>query len=490
MPQPLPACLSLANDSSLANSRKLDAIFPKILSSYGISRMGVFRDGRVLDNICGSEFWRRKSEGRGSGGETGALRVVGHLLLDGECKLKRLATFSCGDGRLAAGVNGAEKRLQFEAQRFAGSDGGFVEVKTGQAVDEILGGSGAHGGFELKVLIDGDDESVAAGVVDGDVSSRLEVAELADALGGDARSSEVGDASGVEFDADVGDVHFAGEDGQTDGAEIAHRAGGEAEHDVEIVDHEIEDDIDIEGARGEDAEAVRLKEHGSAEVALHGEDGGIEAFEMSGLKDASVTPGEGDELVGLGERSGEGFFDEAVDAGGEKLRGDGAVMDGGHGDDGSVESEIGRERGIDGGEDGNAVAFGDRGGARRIRLNGGDEGSLGHLAEDAQMVAPEGSGADHGDARRMDCGRQSGLASGDDGEASAVEVEKLVDLIFGLGRRRTAEAGGRRCGTAEAGAGGDEFQQVERDIFVAARAGAVEGEFFFHGKQLPCRSAF
>ncbi len=50
---------------------------------------------------------------------------------------------------------------------------------------------------------------------------RLEEAQLADLLGGDAGGGEVGDAAGFEFDADVGDVGFAGEYGEADGADFA-----------------------------------------------------------------------------------------------------------------------------------------------------------------------------------------------------------------------------------------------------------------------------
>jgi len=49
----------------------------------------------------------------------------------------------------------------------------------------------------------------------------LEEAELADLFGGDARGGEVGDAAGFELNADVGDVGFAGEDGDAGGADFA-----------------------------------------------------------------------------------------------------------------------------------------------------------------------------------------------------------------------------------------------------------------------------
>jgi len=73
----------------------------------------------------------------------------------------------------------------------------------------------------------------------------LEEAELADLLGGDAAGGEVGDAAGLELDADVGDVDFFREDGEAYRADFADGGVGEGEDDVEVVDHEVEDDVDV-----------------------------------------------------------------------------------------------------------------------------------------------------------------------------------------------------------------------------------------------------
>ena len=74
----------------------------------------------------------------------------------------------------------------------------------------------------------------------------LEETEFADLLSGDAAGGEVGDAAGFELDADVGDVGFAGENGEADGSDLLDGRLGEGEDDVEIVNHEVEDDVDVE----------------------------------------------------------------------------------------------------------------------------------------------------------------------------------------------------------------------------------------------------
>src|SRR6185437_15503706 len=119
-----------------------------------------------------------------------------------------------GDLRRFAGADGFEEGLDFEAQRLGLPHLRFVE------------GEGWGGGGRGCSLIDGDsvyidNEDIFAGVVDGDVLVGLEEAQFADPLGADAAGSEVGDAAGIEFEPDVGDIDLAGEDRQADGVDFA-----------------------------------------------------------------------------------------------------------------------------------------------------------------------------------------------------------------------------------------------------------------------------
>jgi hypothetical protein len=52
---------------------------------------------------------------------------------------------------------------------------------------------------------------------------------------------------------------------------------------------------------------------------------------------ALMGAGEVEDVVGLGEGGGEGFFDEDVEAGEQELLGDGGVVDGGDADGGGVD---------------------------------------------------------------------------------------------------------------------------------------------------------
>ena len=131
------------------------------------------------------------------------------------------AAVFAGDYWSRASADGVEEGFDFEAEGFALFYFGLGDLQ------------GFHGVFRhglnpgLRIETWGtracgfDEEDFLAGVVDGDVLVGLEEAQFADAFGADAAGGEVGDAAGIEFDADVGDVGFGREDGQADGANFA-----------------------------------------------------------------------------------------------------------------------------------------------------------------------------------------------------------------------------------------------------------------------------
>src|SRR5690348_3645972 len=213
---------------------------------------------------------------------------------------------------------------------------------------------------------------------------RLEESQLADAFGADAAGGEVGDAAGVELDADVGDVDLAGEDGQANGMQGADRRAHQREDDVEVVDHEVKDDIDVQRAGAEDAEAMRLKEHGRVDAGLGGGDGRVEALEVARLQDARALCCEIDELRRLVGGGGEGLLDEQIESGVEELLGDFEVRRCGRADRGGVEAEVAaaaRGEGFgDGREDRDAPFASSGAGARRIGLDDGGETNGGAVA--------------------------------------------------------------------------------------------------------------
>ena len=145
-----------------------------------------------------------------------------------------------------------------------------------------------------------------------------------------------------------------------------------------------------------------LKEHRSANVLLHGENGGIEALEMPRLQDSLVLGSERDHLVGLGDGGGKRFLNQQVEPGTEQGRGDSMVMDGGDRNRCGMDAEVGRKHLVDGRKDRDGEAGLDVCGARRIWFDSGNKldclaGSF-QFAIDTKVIAAECSGSHHGNA--------------------------------------------------------------------------------------------
>src|SRR2546425_1259904 len=99
------------------------------------------------------------------------------------------------------------------------------------------------------------------GVIDSDVVLRLKETHLANLFGAHARGSNVGDRARSEFNSSVGCVHSIGENWNADGVDtgrfdvLAHQPL----YDIEIVNHQIENDVDVQRSRSELTDAMNLK---------------------------------------------------------------------------------------------------------------------------------------------------------------------------------------------------------------------------------------
>lgn len=232
----------------------------------------------------------------------------------------------------------------------------------------------------------------------------LEETQFADLLGGDAAGSEVCNAAGFEFDTNVGDVGFGRENGKPYGADFADGRVGEAENNIEVVDHEIKDDVDIERSRGEDAEAMGLEEHGPVESGDGCGDSRVEALEMADGYDAAVGLSQIDDVVGLGQGGCEGFFNEDVEAGEQELFGYRCVMHGGHADGCGVERQVSSEELWKRREGWDVVGRGERCAALGVRFDKSGELNEFGVSEfqfsiDAKVIAPEGAGTNDGNTQ-------------------------------------------------------------------------------------------
>jgi len=80
------------------------------------------------------------------------------------------------------------------------------------------------------------------------------------------------------------------------------------------VDHQVENNIDVERAGSENAHPVDFKEQRMVEQRISSPDGRIEALEVANLSDAPVLHSQLYEFVGLGQRGGDRLFHQDIDA--------------------------------------------------------------------------------------------------------------------------------------------------------------------------------
>ena len=104
------------------------------------------------------------------------------------------------------------------------------------------------------------DLDLLRGVVDRHVRRRLEEADLPHAIAADAAGRQVGDAAVGEPQPRVGDVDAAVSTGTPTASIDSTSDCDQRQHDVEVVNHQIEHDVDVEAALGKRAEPMDFDE--------------------------------------------------------------------------------------------------------------------------------------------------------------------------------------------------------------------------------------
>src|ERR1700675_3813337 len=164
----------------------------------------------------------------------------------------------------------------------------------------------------------------------------LEKTQLAHAFGRDAARRDIGDGAGSEIEARVRDVHFVGQDGDADRLFLGDRRIHESEQNIQVMNHDVVNDVDIQAARREYAEAMNFKVKWTIHYWHHRGDSGIESFQVPYLQNSIRPCGRGNKLVGLGQRSGHRLFDDDVDPEFQQAAADARVLDSRYGHTGRV----------------------------------------------------------------------------------------------------------------------------------------------------------
>src|ERR1051325_951248 len=124
------------------------------------------------------------------------------------------------------------------------------------------------------------------GVIDGHVITRLKETHLANFFGADPRGSDVSDRAGGKFDTGVCSVHSVRNDRNADSvyARSLDLITDKPLHNVQIVNHQVEYDIDIQRARGELTNAVNFEIYRMLNVWPQGDERRVETLSMADLK--------------------------------------------------------------------------------------------------------------------------------------------------------------------------------------------------------------
>ena len=143
--------------------------------------------------------------------------------------------------------------------------------------------------------------AAAAGQVEREVAVGLEQPEATDPLSRHpGRRGQCHGAVG-ELDPRVGDIQVGGEHRQTRRPHLGGRAAGEMQHQVQIVDHEIEHHGDVGAAGLERGQAVALDVAGSVEIGLGRAERPVEPLDVADLQLDLLPLRRRDEAVRLGE---------------------------------------------------------------------------------------------------------------------------------------------------------------------------------------------
>jgi signal transduction histidine kinase/ActR/RegA family two-component response regulator len=290
---------------------------------------------------------------------------------------QRARSFFAGNARAAARADAVQEVGDFELQRL------------------LLGDSERPEG-NLAVLADLHRNEILALVVEREIAVRRKDAQLADLLGGGAAGREVRDAAARKLQAHVCDVDAARKNLNARRADFLRHRAGERQHDFEVVNHQVEDDVDVEAARREDAEAVNFEKQRPEAQRFERLHGGIEALEVSHLENASAPGGGFDQAAGFLDRRGDRFLDQDIEAAFHQRQAELGVRDGGRGDDGGV--CIGREL-VDAGVGAAAELGGGGFGARGVWIVDAAKGL--HFAQHAQMMAAKDARSRHSHANHI-----------------------------------------------------------------------------------------
>ncbi len=124
----------------------------------------------------------------------------------------------------------------------------------------------------------------------------------------------------------------AAEHGEADGLDPFDSGPHEREHEVDVVNHQVQHDADVGRAEGEGPARMASMYLGRSRCGKAAARAGLKALDVAHLEHGAARGGPSHELVGLGRGHGQGFFPSARGRRGGEVDSDQVVQAAGHGD--------------------------------------------------------------------------------------------------------------------------------------------------------------
>src|SRR5713226_6640715 len=164
------------------------------------------------------------------------------------------------------------------------------------------------------------DRSVIRRVIDCDVIVRLKETHLANLLSAHSRCSDVCHRADREFQARVCRINPISNNRNADRVKRSYFDvfPDQPLHDVEIVNHQVEHDVDVQRTRGELAHAMNFKIDGTLDVWPERDQRRIEAFGVADLQYRAAFPARSDHAIRFFQSARDWFLNQHVYAGFEQ----------------------------------------------------------------------------------------------------------------------------------------------------------------------------
>ena len=170
------------------------------------------------------------------------------------------------------------------------------------------------GGGVLPARFQAIEMAAALREIEREVSRRLEDAQLPGALARHAARGDDRDGAIGELDAGVRDVDVRREDRHAGCPHFADLRSHQLQHQIEIVNHQVQDHRDVGAARLERGETFGLQKPGLVEIGGGGAHRPVESLHVTHLETAPALARRVHQLLGARQRVRQRLLDQRVEA--------------------------------------------------------------------------------------------------------------------------------------------------------------------------------